>query len=701
MGARDLTALDPHELELLQRVVGRYLMPPPRMSCSEWADRFRWVEKGPERGRWRTARTPYLREPMDCTDPEHPAQLIVLQFATQMGKTEVLYNAMFKRLQLQPLDMMMVQPTLQDAKDHSRQRFQPTARRMPQIAEMLPTSRSRDETNTWQTKEMRGGSALFFAGANSARSLASKPLGFVVCDEVSGWPRDVDGEGSPNTLVDQRMSNFPRRKKIMASTPTSRDRCLIEEEYLASDRRRYHVPCPHCGERQLLTWGDKSDHGIKWLRTPSGEARPETAVYICQHCGAAIRESAKTDMLHNGLWIPEAPGARGGLVAGFQLSKLYSPLGWRSWATLVEDYELARAKQAQGDTTKIRAFVNTSLGETYEDDGDRADESALVRRAPDVPIGRVTWGHYVATMGVDVQGDRLEAYRWAWGHGMRRQLVDRRIIYGDPGLLEHMPGSPWAKLTEYRREPLLHASGKTVPLLATMVDSGGHHTNEVYTYARAHAHAHVHPVKGDSRQARPVLGRPTDVDINWQGQKVKKGVKLWLIGTDTAKAEIYGRMRVETMGDGYVTISRHFEPEVFEQLTSEHLVTRYVRGRAKLEWVKPAGKRNEALDCAVYALAGAHWLGLDRWDETHWAKWRALVEDRDLVDDMSLPAPLELQAPPAGPAGADAVAQSVVASSASAHQPAASSASPTALRPAAAAPARSIAPPRRPGGRDW
>lgn len=655
MGAADLAPLN--AAALVARVLREYLEPPRAMSCAAWADEFRYIAKGPEKGRWRTSRTPYLAEPMDCTDPENPVQKVVMQFATQLGKSEVLYNALFKRIHLDPVDMMMVQPTLQDSKDHSRQRFAPTARHMPDVASRLPDMRSRDETNTWQTKEIRGGATLFFAGANSARSLASKPLGFAECDEIDGYPLDVDGEGDPIALVWERMSNFPTRKLLLCSTPTLRDFSRIESEYLASDRRRYWVPCPHCAEFQLLVWGAEAEHGIKWLKTEAGIPRADTAVYICQHCGAAIEERNKTQMLRDGQWRADLPGAQRGLVAGFHLNKLHSPNGWKSWSMLVEDWTKAQDAARAGDVSRLKTFINTSLAETWEEQGDRVAAHELQRRAPDIALGIVTWGHLVRTLGVDVQGDRLEAYDWAWGRGMQSQLVDRRVFYGDPSLPESESGSPWAALTDYRRAQVLHASGRTVPLLAAFVDSGGHHTQQVYAYARQHQHAHVHAIKGASISGKAILGKPTDQDVDWRGNRVKRGVKLWPIGTDTAKAVIYGRLRLAEPGPGYVHLPKRLDADVFEQLTAERLVTRYIKGHPRLEWVKPAGKRNEALDCAVYALAAAHYAGIDRWRDGEWTKWEGRVQSRDLFDQPAPPA--TAAAEPGTPLPAGVAAQSM------------------------------------------
>ena len=635
MGAREAFT-DP--AQFVADILRAHLAMPEVMRCSAWADKYRHIMKGPEKGPWRTSRTPYLQEPMDCTDPEHPAQKVVMQFATQLGKSEVIYNAVFKRIQLSPMDMMMVQPTLQDAKDHSSQRFTQTAKAMPHVLSRIAETRSRDETNTLFTKEIADGSAtLFFSGANSARSLASKPLGFAACDEVDGYPLDVDGEGDPLGLIGERMSNFPNRKLILCSTPTIKGYSTIEAEYLASDRRRYWVPCPHCATPQVLVWGAEVEYGIKWLKTESGEARPETAVYVCKECAAAIENHQKTVMLADGRWIADLPGAQNGTIAGFHLSKLYSPVGWKSWEMLVRDWISASEAAKHGDTSKKKRFTNTSLAETYEEDGDKADENELRRRAADIPLRLIQAGHSVMTLFVDTQNDRLHLGLWAWGRGMRRQLVDRKVIYGDPAVAEGEKGSPWTELTEYRRSQVLHVSGRSVPLLCTMIDSGGHHTQAVYQYARANQSERVMATKGQSQARKPIIGKPSDVDVNFRGQRIKRGVKLWPIGADTAKAEFYGRLRVLEPGPGFVLLSKNMPPDAFDQLTSERLVTKYINGHPRAEWVLPSGKRNEDLDCAVGALAGAHWAGLERWQDADWKKWERKVQ----AEEPSKPVPHE------------------------------------------------------------
>ena len=633
MGARD--DLDLVDAELLVGNLWReYLAPPPLTSVTEWAERHRVLsgKDSSEPGPYRAARTPYACEPMDCLSQHSPVEEVILMWGAQTSKTTIGSNWLGYLADTNPGPVMIVQPTIDMAKRYSRQRLSPMIEESPALRKKVRENRSRDEANTTLLKEFPGG-FMAIAGANSAAGLRSMPVRDLFLDEIDGYPMDVDGEGDPIALAEARQTTFSRRKRLKTSTPTTRGFSRIETAFLASDRCRFHVPCPHCGEAQWLEWGADKAHGIKWDRDPAtGVALPDTVRYVCSQCGGEIREHHKPAMLAAGAWVPERPGAAAGRVRGFHLSSLYSPLGWLSWAQLVIEWERATLAARSGDITLLRAFINTRLAETFEEQGDKADEHALRKRAEDIPLRVVTWGHYVMTMGADVQGDRLEAYLWAWGRGMERQLVDRAVFYGDPAVPEGEPGSPWNALTEYRRTPVLHASGRPVPLLAAFVDSGGHHTQAVYDYARRHQHAHVYAVKGSSLSGKAILGKPSDQDVSWRGQRLKHGVKLWPIGTDTAKAEIYGRLRLAEPGPGYVHLSRHLPPEVFEQLTSERLVTRYVKGHPRLEWVKPAGRRNEALDCSVYALAAAIFAGVDRWKEGDWLKWQDRVEARDLFD---------------------------------------------------------------------
>lgn len=606
---------------LISQIMGKFMAPPPRIDTAQWAAQYRHIAKGPERGPWRNERTPYLVEPMQCASSHTGYERVTLWFATQMGKSEVLYNAVMQRIHTDPQDMMMVQPTLQDAQDHSAQRFLPTILQTPAMHGKVAVRKSRDESTSWRSRSIQGGFTVFFGGANSASSLASKPLGFAVADEVDKWPADVDNEGPPLGLLEERMSNFSQRKLIIASTCNIKGSSTIEREYLASDQRKYHVPCPHCGEAQVLEWGTKHSYGLKWLKTDSGAARPETAVYVCRHCGAVIEEHHKNTMLAGGIWIPDAPGAGLGKRAGFWINKLYSPLGWKGWPSLVEEWESAQEAKRVGNSAPLKKFLNSSLAETWEETGAGADHRALAARAEDYELGLVPRGGLMLTMGVDTQPDRLEGRVWAFGRGEESWLVARHIIYGDPNLDENTEGSPWTRLSEIRRTPILHRSGAQMLIEATCIDTGGHNTHAVYSYCRNHAHANVLAVKGSSIYGRAAIGKPSLMDVSWRGKTMPRSLKLWSVGTDTIKHLLYGRMRMTQVGPGYVHVPKSLaSTDEYEQMTAARLMPVTVQGKASMRWVTPGGKREEGGDCMVYAYAAACHLGIQTYRDPGWVR---------------------------------------------------------------------------------
>lgn len=621
MGAREQFGLTTDADVLIGDIWREYLAPPPRYTVTEWAEARRVLSSkdSAEPGPYRVLRTPYAREPQDCLSAHSSVEEVVLIWGAQTSKTTIMLNWTGYTIDVNPGPMMMLQPTIDLGKRFSRQRVAPMVEESPVLRAKVKANRSRDEANTMLLKEFMGG-FLAIAGANSAAGLRSMPVRDLGEDEIDNYPQDVDGEGDPCGLAEARQTTFARRKRLKTSTPTEKDISRIEKSYLATDQCRYHVPCPHCQVPQALEWGATKEWGIRFKRDEAGEVIPSTVHYLCAHCREPIAEHHKTAMLAAGEWVAERPGVAGGRRRGFHLSSLYSPLGWFSWAEMAAEWCKAMAAARLGDTSALRVFVNTRLAETFEDAGERADSHALQKRAEDYALRTVPWRGLVIVGATDVQDDRLECYAWAYGRGEESWLVDRQVFYGDPALPEGREGSPWNDVTAWRRDPFRHAGGAKMRMSAHAVDSGGHHTQAVYTYARRHMSEKVLAIKGESQRARPIIGKPVEVETTFQGKKMRRGVKRWPVGTDTAKTQLYGRMRQDKVGPGYMHFSKYLPPEVYEQITSERYITKYLRGRARREWVKPQGKRNEALDCAVYALAAAHFLGLPRYTADQWKK---------------------------------------------------------------------------------
>lgn len=661
MSARDLPTHEVRAAELVGALLVEYLAPPPRMTVTEWAESRRVLsaKDSSEPGPYRASRTPYAREPQDALSAHSSVEEVVLMWGAQTSKTTIGGNWLGYLIDLQPGPVMVVQPTIDTAKRYSRQRLTPMIEESAALRRKVRDNRSRDDANTTLLKEYAGG-FLALAGANSAAGLRSMPIRDIFFDEIDAYPHDVDGEGDPISLAEARQSTFARRKRLKTSTPTTKDFSRIEAAFEKTDQRFFHVPCPHCGHLQDLVWGAGKPHGLHWDKSDDGRALPHTAHYVCMACGCRIAEHHKPGMLEGGVWVASKPDTRAHM-RGYHLNSLYSPLGWLSWSVLVSEWVDARTAANQGDQTKLRAFINTRLAETWEEQGDKVQHHELARRAEPYELGIVPMGGLLLAMGVDTQPDRLEARIWAWGRGEESWLVQRHILYGDPNLEEAAEGSPWAALSAIRRTPVPHASGSQLMIEATCIDTAGHNTQAVYVYCRAHAHAHVLAVIGRaaSQGAKAPLGKPSNVDVTWRGKTQPRGLKLWTVGVDTIKHLLYGRLRLTEPGSGYVHLPADLkDTDEFEQMTAERLVTKYVKGQARLEWFKPNHKRNEALDCMVYAYAAACYLGLPAFKEGSWAKrqQRTAPREPDLFQSAEEPAqmataqqPVQTSAQPAAP----------------------------------------------------
>jgi phage terminase large subunit GpA-like protein len=507
--------------------------------------------------------------------------------------------------------MMAVWPTVEMAKRNSKQRIDPLIEESPVLAELIAPARSRDAGNTILAKEFRGG-VLVMTGANSAVGLRSMPVRYLFLDEVDGYPSDVDGEGSAVALAEARTRTFARRKIFIVSTPTLAGVSTIEREYEASDQRRYFVPCPHCGHRQWLRFEQ-----LRWERDALGN-RPDTAAYVCESCEAPIPEHHKTWMLEHGEW--RAMSEVASKTAGFHLSSLYSPTGWRSWREIAAAWESAISKES-GSASAIKTFKNTELGETWVEEGEAPDWQRLIERREDYRIGTVPVGGLLLAGGADVQKDRIEVSIWAFGRGKEAWLIEHRVLMGDTAR-----DAVWMHLRDMIAETWTHESGAQLPLVRFAIDTG-FATQEAYAFVRAVRDPRVMAVKGIARGAA-LVGTPTAVDATTGGKRLRRGVKVFSVTGGIAKLEFYNNLRksIDTDENGVMHYPAGFvhlpkvDSEFVQQLCAEQLVTRRDRnGFAIREWQKMR-ERNEALDCYVYARAAAAAAGLDRFDERHWCQ---------------------------------------------------------------------------------
>lgn len=566
----------------------------PDLTVSQWSDRYRVLSQiaSSEPGKWRTDRTPYLKEIMDCLSPSSPVEKVVFMKGVQCGASESGCNWLGYIIDQAPGPTLMVQPTVEMAKRLSKGRIAPMIEHTSCIRKKVKEARSRDSGNTVQSKEFPGG-VLVITGANSAVGLRSMPVRYLFLDEIDGYPGDVDGEGDPVSLAVARTATFSRRKIFMTSTPTIQGLSRIELEYETTDKRLYHVPCPGCFHFQPLRW--------ERMVFDDGAG----AQYRCENCEMLIGHHHKTTMLSQGRWIATAPGD--GKTAGFHLSGLYSPVGWFSWDDAVRQYQ-----QAKEDDKLLKVWTNTVLGQSWVDKGEAPDWQRLFDRAEGYT--QIPDGGLLLTAGADVQKDRIEVEVVAWGKDKQSWSVDYVVLPGDPA-----KASIWQALSDLLDKCYPHENGTELSITMLAIDSG-YATQEVYGWVRRYPHNRVMAVKGVESGAVP-LGLPKRVDVTTRGKTLKAGCRVWMVGVSILKSELYHWLNVTRDEDGHFPSGYcHFpkyDPEYFKQLTAEQLVSKVVKGYTKREWQKTRD-RNEALDCRVYARAASIAIGMDRWNARKW-----------------------------------------------------------------------------------
>lgn len=558
-------------LELCVARLADSLEPPPRQTVSEWADQNRRLssEASAERGEWRTDRAPYQRAIMDALSPYSPCERVVVMSSSQIGKTEILNNFVGYIIDRDPGPVLVVQPRVEDGKSWSKDRLAPMLRDTPCLRGKVADVRSRDANNTTLHKRFPGGH-ITIAGANSAAGLAARPIRYVLLDEADRYPASAGTEGDPVSLAIKRTATFWNRKIVMVSSPTVKGASRIEAAWLQSNRQSFWVPCPDCGHLQILRWPQ-----LEWP-----DADPAAAAYRCEHCGALIPAYRKAWMLARGEWRPANPKAK---VAGFWINQLYSP--WKEWGETAAEF-----LEAKESPETLRTFVNTALAEPWDDEAHTSVDLATLLARREHYAAPVPAGAAVLTCGVDVQADRLELELVAWGRGEESWSIEYRVIPGDP-----TGAAVWAELDEYLQRQWRHENGNILPISACCIDSG-YESHAVYDFCRTRYHRRIFAVKGQGGPHPVWPKKPTVKNI--------RGERPWMVGTDSAKATIIGRLRNAQPGtSGFSHFPADRQQPYFEQLLGEALVTTYSKGQPIREWRPKKGIRHEALDSRVYAYA--------------------------------------------------------------------------------------------------
>ena len=578
---------------------------PPRQTISEWADANRKLssESSAEPGDWNTSRAEYQRGIMDAISDINCTEVTIIA-SSQVGKTEMINNAVGFYIDKDPCPILLLQPNLDVAKSWSTDRLAPMLRDTPCLQGKV--SDSKDSGNTVLHKSFPGGH-ITMAGANSAASLASRPIRVVLLDEIDRYPISAGKEGDPVKLAIKRTTTFWNRKIVKCSTPTIAGMSKIDQSFNQSDMRFFMVPCPHCGKEQRLEWAN-----VKWDKKDSIEETAKTAAYVCPHCGSLWNDVERWHAISLGHWEATKPFHG---HAGFSLWEGYSP--WVKLEEIVQNF-----LEAKDDPEALKTFINTSLGQVWEDKGERIEDDKLLARretytsAPPEVV--------VITAGVDVQDDRLEVERIGWTANNQSYGMGKVVLLGDP-----TASRIWEELDELLQTPINHDLVGEMQISACCIDSG-YLTQQVGKFCQERWNRRVWAIKGMPGEGRPILKRAP-------GKIKKLNLEFFLVGVDTVKDVVYSRLKIDDpQAAGYCHFNMSYDDNHFKQLTAEEAKTSYIKGR-KIRYyaLRPGRKRNEALDIFGYSLAALEGLKLSGLNlRRRWEKMLARQEYAETVREI-------------------------------------------------------------------
>lgn len=602
--------------------INRKWAPPPRMSIIEWAKKYRYLSpvEAARPGKYRFDITPHLiwpGGPLEAIDDPAVHEVVGIKSAQVAWTSGVLGNAIAKWIDIDPSPILVLFPKAEAVKQYVGEKLEPMIEATPRLRKRVDM-RSRRLQQRQDFKKFPGG-FLKMVGSNSPASVKSTPVPRVGVEEPDDCNLNLRGQGDSIKLAKERMKTFRRSKLIIGGTPTLKGLSAIEAEMELSDKRLGMVPCHECGEEHALSF----DH-LHCADDPDfhheiyGHKRPELTYYACPHCGCSWDDNQKNANLKHGRWVATAE-FRG--VAGYVLNELYATFYGSRFQVLMEKKLQAEYAAERGNIGPMIAFTNSQKGESYEYKSDAPKTDELAKRSEAYAELTAPKGVLLVTAGVDVQGDRLAVTIVGYGRGEESW----RLYWGE------LPGNPidpndpvWTELDKLLATPIPSEYGCQLAVAGVSIDSSDGNTNDaVYTYVRNRSHVNIMAIKGasvDSRDKEIYSKPPQSVDTNQANTKAAKyGLRVHIVGTHKAKTLIDARLRLPGSGPGRMHWYAEIRPDYFEQVTNEVLAP-HPRSPSKMVWQRKAGRRNEALDCEVYALHAArslktHLLRDSEWDQ--------------------------------------------------------------------------------------
>lgn len=607
----------------LARAMARGLRPDPKIAADEWARENRVMPADAiEPGPYRPERTPYMIDIMRTMSATSSFIEGWFMKGTQLGGSVGGENLIGSWISTAAGNILVAFDGLENAKTWELTRFTPMRDSCKPLRRLIRDSNIKGADNTKLRKKFSGGMMRLIGSKAMPKSTTYR---YVKVEEPDEIPWDVDGQGSFFDGLRARIRNFGRRAKMFGdSSPTIESASHIEREFKRGDRRRWHLFCPSCGHAQVLRWEQ-----MKWISSEDPEETSDSVRYQCEgaDCGALHTEGewklrnyarrpgmTEAECKAEGLayWEATEKGTPG--VASWHGGSLIAPIGWAPWPKLVMDY-----LDIGDDEDKAKSFCNNVKGLPYSyKQSNQLSAAQLDKLAEQYAMWTCPPGGLVCLAGVDTQDTWLQYVIRAYGRGEESWGIARGQLYGDTSQPE-----VWQKLREVLEASIKHASGQVMRVDAAFIDAGGHRTEYVKAFARQAALEGKHWLAsfGAKDYHAPPLGKPRNVDFNWQGREVPGGVTIRYIGTQAIKNTIDARLRLgiatgkRLPGAGVFHVPIDFGSDYHKQMRSENRVLTKQKkdGKKLMVWQHTTNERNEDWDCEVlayaaylYAMQGRH-----------------------------------------------------------------------------------------------
>lgn len=632
------------------------IAPPSNLTIGEWAEsrRILSTEETALPGRFSLAATPALRGILAaCSEPTR--RKVVSQKPAQIGYTAgVVCNVIGYHADHKPSVQVAVFPREKSAKDFAAEKMEPMIRATPTLAARIDLG-SRKAGQSITRRQYPGG-LIKLVGANSPSDVKSTSARIVIVEEPDDASQDVRGQGDAIKLAEERAKSYPDHLILIGGTPTAKGASSIEAEMRVSDQRHFWIACPHCQARHVPAW-----EYVIIPQAPEATAprevyklhRWEDAAYHCPHCAAQITDDQRilaichaSEIAPGYGWEPTADSQ----TAGFYANELLSIFDGSRVPILARKYLEAKHEMENGNTAEMIVFWNSTLGLPWEYKGELPEEDELRARAESYAEWTCPQGGLIPLLSVDVQHDRLAVTCWVMGRADEMWLAYWGEFYG-PTVVAHQ--GAWIELEQTLAKTVRHASGSPLRLAAVGIDcSDGQTSDASYAFVRKHNRPdrQVLALKGssDSEGKIEIWTPPKAIDPNNRATKASRyGLATHIVGTARAKdlilgwSEEGGRVRLEGSGPGRMHWYEGVRDDFYEQLLSEIKIPHRLNPR-KRTWKPRTDRRNECLDCTVYAVYLSRHLRLHLRRPTQWDLDEMRLRQSDL---LGTPAPVQVPQP--------------------------------------------------------